>query len=235
MFRRLANRCQGRVIIRGDFDVVKTGRDLPQCRFHGELFHNRLSAAVLAVSLSACGSSTNAKDTATNNQITTTGIDFTTGETKDNATVVKYSTVFASTGIQADGAEALGKLITRTSNGNMRIRCMEDKVLADSVSAMGAIATPMAYSDVYTGIQQGTIDGLDHTASSLASSRFQEICKYYSLTEHFTIPDPVFVSTRWFNRLSKDKQDAIVEAGKNLRKSGTTAFGRELRSRNCRN
>lgn len=280
-----------------------------------------LCVTALLASLSACGSKTSVKSEASKKQIATAGIDFTTSETKENATVVKYSTVFASTGIQADGAQALGKLIAESSDGNMKmefypssqlgdkiatfeglqagtiemtecaatdlsafdsmwsvfslpylwdsdtqavktvmdpevrkileknmeqngfkiiawtdmgsrsfmndkrviktaadlkglkIRCMEDKVLADSVTAMGAIATPMAFSEVYTGIQQGTIDGLDHTASSLASSRFQEICKYYSLTEHFTIPDPVFVSTRWFNRLSKDKQEAIVKAG----------------------
>ena len=42
----------------------------------------------------------------------------------------------------------------------------------------------------------------------------QEICKYFSLTEHFTIPDPVFVSKVWFDGLSKKDQDALLEAGR---------------------
>ncbi len=95
----------------------------------------------------------------------------------------------------------------------LKIRCMEDKVLADATNAMGAIGTPMAASDVYTGLQQGTLDGLDHTPSVIVSNGWEEICKYYSLTEHFTIPDPVFVSLSWFNTLSEEDQNALVSAG----------------------
>ncbi len=95
----------------------------------------------------------------------------------------------------------------------LKLRCMEDAVLADSVSAMGAIATPMASSEIYTAIQQGTIDGLDHTPSVIAANGWQELCKNFSLTEHFTIPDPVFVSKVWFDNLSEENQAAILEAG----------------------
>lgn len=95
----------------------------------------------------------------------------------------------------------------------LKLRCMEDKLLADSVNAMGAIGTPMSSSEVYTAIQQGTIDGLDHTPSVIAANGWQELCKYFSLTEHFTIPDPVFVSKTWYDSLSEEDQKAIDEAG----------------------
>lgn len=95
----------------------------------------------------------------------------------------------------------------------LKLRCMEDAVLADSVNAMGAIATPMASSEIYTALQQGTIDGLDHTPSVVAANSWYELCKYYTLTEHFTIPDPVFVSKTWFDRLSPENQEALLEAG----------------------
>lgn len=95
----------------------------------------------------------------------------------------------------------------------LKLRCMEDAVLAKSVNAMGAIATPLAFSEVYTALQQGTIDGTDHTPSSVASNGWQELCKYYSLTEHFTIPDPVFVSKSWFDSLSAENQQAVLDAG----------------------
>ena len=95
----------------------------------------------------------------------------------------------------------------------LKLRCMEDAVLADSVNAMGAIATPMASSEIYTALQQGTIDGLDHTPSVVAANSWYELCKYYTLTEHFTIPDPVFVSKAWFDRLSPENQEALLEAG----------------------
>lgn len=96
----------------------------------------------------------------------------------------------------------------------LKLRCMEDPILAESINAMGAIGTPMPASEVYTALQQGTIDGTDHTPSSVAANSWYEICKYYSLTEHFTIPDPVFVSKVWFDRLSPENQAALLEAGR---------------------
>lgn len=95
----------------------------------------------------------------------------------------------------------------------LKMRCMEDAVLADAVSAMGAIATPLPFSEVYTGMQQGTIDGADYQIPNVLASAWQEICKYMSLTEHFTIPDLVFVSKGWFDRLSPEDQKAILDAG----------------------
>lgn len=96
----------------------------------------------------------------------------------------------------------------------LKIRCMEDPILAEAINALGAIGTPMPASEVYTALQQGTIDGTDHTPANVAANSWYEICKYYSLTEHFTIPDPVFVSKAWFDRLSPENQAALIEAGK---------------------
>lgn len=95
----------------------------------------------------------------------------------------------------------------------LKIRCMEDVVLADSISAMGAIATPLPFSEVYTGMQQGTLDGADYQIPNVLAAAWQEICPYMSLSEHFTIPDVVFVSKTWFDNLSKADQDAIISAG----------------------
>lgn len=96
----------------------------------------------------------------------------------------------------------------------LKIRCMEDAVLADATTAMGAIATPLAFSEVYTGMQQGTLDGADYQIPNVYASAWQEICPYMSLTEHFTIPDVVFVSKTWFDRLPAEDQQALLDAGK---------------------
>ena len=95
----------------------------------------------------------------------------------------------------------------------LKIRCMEDAVLAAATTAMGAIATPLAFSEVYTGMQQGTLDGADYQIPNVYASAWQEICPYMSLTEHFTIPDVVFVSKAWFDRLSAEDQQALLDAG----------------------
>ncbi len=95
----------------------------------------------------------------------------------------------------------------------LKVRVMEDPVLAASMNAMGGIASPMAMSEVFTAMQQGTIDGVDHTPASLYDFSFHEVAKYLTLTEHFTIPGVVFVSKVWYDGLSAENQQAILSAG----------------------
>lgn len=106
----------------------------------------------------------------------------------------------------------------------IKLRTMEDKLLSSSTNAMGAMSTPLAASEIYTGLQQKTIDGLDHTPAVIIANRWQEITKYFSVTEHFTIPDPVLVSKSWFDKLSAENQEAIMKAGKEF----TDAWNNEI-------
>lgn len=95
----------------------------------------------------------------------------------------------------------------------LRVRVMEDAVLAGTINAMGASATPMPWSEVYTALQQGTIEGLENSAPVILANGMEEVAKYYSLTEQFIIPDPVFVSKPWFDKLSAEDQEAVKKAG----------------------
>lgn len=95
----------------------------------------------------------------------------------------------------------------------LTIRCMEDPVLAGTINAMGASGVPMAWSEVYTAVQQGTIDGLENNTPVILANGLQEVAKYLSLTEQFTIPDPVVVSKAWFDGLSEENQAAVLAAG----------------------
>lgn len=95
----------------------------------------------------------------------------------------------------------------------LRIRCMEDPILAGSINAMGASATPLAWSECYTALQQGTIDGIENNMPTILDNGMTEVAKYFSLTEHFIIPDPIFVSKVWFDGLSTEDQEAVLKAG----------------------
>lgn len=106
----------------------------------------------------------------------------------------------------------------------LKVRCMEDPVLAGAINAMGASATPLAWSDCYTALQQGTIDGVENSPAVILSSGMTEVAKYYSLTEQFIIPDPVFVSKVWFDGLAEEDQTALLEAGKQF----TEAWNNEM-------
>lgn len=97
-------------------------------------------------------------------------------------------------------------------NGLM-IRCMQDSVLAGTINAMGGSATPMAWGEVYTALQQGTVDGLENSSPVILANGMQEVAKYLSLTEQFIIPDPVVISKSWFDGLSEENQKAVISAG----------------------
>ena len=95
----------------------------------------------------------------------------------------------------------------------MRIRVIEDPTLVDSITAMGGSAVAMAWSECYSGLEQGTIDGLENNAPVIVANAMYEVGKYYSLTEQFIMPDPVLMSLNVFNSLSAEDQEAIIKAG----------------------
>ena len=49
---------------------------------------------------------------------------------------------------------------------------------------MGAAATPLAFGEIYTALQAGVLDGLEHDPPTILASKFYETAKFYSLTEH---------------------------------------------------
>ena len=80
--------------------------------------------------------------------------------------------------------------------------------------AAGAKPTPMAFSEVFTSLQQGTIAGQENPLALIKSASFYEVQDYVNQTEHVTGWIYVIMSERTFQRLPKEYQDAILEAGK---------------------
>jgi hypothetical protein len=65
-----------------------------------------------------------------------------------------------------------------------KIRSLPSPVVTETVRLMGAAATPMAFGEVYTGLQAGVIDGLEHDAPTIISAKFYETAKFFTLTRH---------------------------------------------------
>ncbi len=96
----------------------------------------------------------------------------------------------------------------------MTIRVIQDPVLVDSIEAMGGAPVTMAWSECYSGLEQGTINGLENSAPVIVANSMENVGKFYSLTEQFIMPDPILVSATWFNMLSAEEQEGIIAAGK---------------------
>ena len=88
---------------------------------------------------------------------------------------------------------------------------MENKVHLAAFRAFGANPTPMAWSEVYTALQQKTIDGQENPVAIIYHQKIYEVQKYLALTGHFYSPTPLLMSLKVFNALPKDMQKIMLD------------------------
>lgn len=107
----------------------------------------------------------------------------------------------------------MSKKIARPSDlTGLKIRTMESRTAIETVNALGGSATPIAWGELYTALQQGIVDGAENNPPSFYLSKHYEVCKYYSLDEHTAIPDVIIVSTRFWSKLSAQERKIIHQA-----------------------
>lgn len=94
----------------------------------------------------------------------------------------------------------------------LKIRVQESPMAFALIRAFGASATPISFGELYTALQQGVVDGAENNPPSFHLARHYEVCKYYSLDEHTSVPDVVVVSTHFWNSLSAQEQKWLQEA-----------------------
>jgi C4-dicarboxylate-binding protein DctP len=88
----------------------------------------------------------------------------------------------------------------------------------------GAVPRPMEFGEVYTALQQGTLDGMENPPDVIYKSKLHEVAKYYTITEHFAFASVVIVSKRWLDGLPKDLKDAVLKAGTDAIKFADAAY-----------
>lgn len=94
----------------------------------------------------------------------------------------------------------------------MKIRVMNSRTSMDMISAMGGAPTPIAWGELYTALQQGTVDGAENNPPSFFSNRHYEVCKYFSLDGHTRIPDILLISTAIWSDLNPQVQQWVQRA-----------------------
>ena len=90
----------------------------------------------------------------------------------------------------------------RTPNGAWRVKMFKE---------YGANPTPMAFSDVFTALQTGVIDGQENPYAQIASAKFQEVQKYLSVTGHVYTPAYILASKKHFDGLPAELQATLKE------------------------
>src|SRR6201994_4808906 len=94
----------------------------------------------------------------------------------------------------------------------LKIRTLPNPVITECLRLMGAAATPMAFGEIYTALQAGVLDGLEHDPPTIVASKFFETAKFYSLTQHYFSPLAIYFSDTTFKRMDGKLRDAFVGA-----------------------
>ena len=98
----------------------------------------------------------------------------------------------------------------------LKMRVMESEVMIATMNAFGATGVPMAFSELYTALQQGTVDGEDNPLDTIQDAHFSEVQDYLTLSQHFYYPRQYVMNLNFYNSLPEDVQkiidDAAIEA-----------------------
>lgn len=98
----------------------------------------------------------------------------------------------------------------------LKIRVIQSPIYIDLFNALGANAVPMPFTELYTALETGAIDGQENPAPSILTAKLNEVQKYLTLTRHTYNPQIVLISGKFWSKLNEDErkllQDAALEA-----------------------
>ena len=96
----------------------------------------------------------------------------------------------------------------------LKLRTMENQVHMAAFRALGSLPTPMAFPEVFTALQQGTVDGQENPIPVITSSKFGQVQKHLTLTGHVYSPALFITSPALFDKLPEAEKQAFRDAAR---------------------
>jgi tripartite ATP-independent transporter DctP family solute receptor len=96
----------------------------------------------------------------------------------------------------------------------LKMRTMENPVHIQAYKGFGIIPTPMAFSEVFTALQQGTVDGQENPLSVISANKFEQVQKFMTLTGHVYSPGIFLMNKALFDKLSDADKAIFLESAK---------------------
>ena len=96
----------------------------------------------------------------------------------------------------------------------LKVRTMQNPVHIQAFQSIGVQPTPMAFSELFTSLQQGVVDGQENPIPVILSSKFSQVQKHLSLTGHVYSPSLLLMSPKLWNSLSDADKTNFREAAK---------------------
>ena len=103
---------------------------------------------------------------------------------------------------------------TPADAAGLKMRTMENKVHMEGYKAFGILPTPMAFTELFTALQQGTVDGQENPIPVILSAKFSQVQKFLSLTGHVYSPASIIMNPGVYNKLSAADKTVFLEAAK---------------------
>jgi len=114
----------------------------------------------------------------------------------------------------------------------VKLRVMQSSVFIDTFKALGANPVPMAFSEVYSGLEVGAVDGQENPINNIDNMKFYEVQKYMSFTRHSYSPTLILLSKKTWDSMSQEEQKTMKECavqGRDLqRKINIEAEGKSI-------
>src|SRR5712672_606287 len=116
----------------------------------------------------------------------------------------------------------------------LKIRTLTNPVITECLRLMGAAATPLAFGEIYTALQAGVLDGLEHDPPTILATKFYETSKHYALTQHNFSPLSIYFSEATFNRMDPKLREGFLDAAKKAA-ADTRTHGLEMEKEALKN
>lgn len=97
---------------------------------------------------------------------------------------------------------------------DMKIRVQESKIWMEFIKRLGAIPTPIPFSELYSALQQKVVDGEENPIATIYSMKYYEVQKYVTLDHHTYEAAAVLANPKWFDSLSEAHRKIILDAAK---------------------
>jgi tripartite ATP-independent transporter DctP family solute receptor len=96
--------------------------------------------------------------------------------------------------------------------GGIKLRVMQNAVFLDTFKTLGANAVPLPFSELFPALETGAVDGQENPFSTILSSKFFEVQKYLSVTNHVYSPWIVLASKKFWDGLSAEERNILMQA-----------------------
>ncbi len=111
----------------------------------------------------------------------------------------------------------------------LKMRTMENPIHIQAYKQFGILPTPMAFTEVFTALQQGTVDGQENPLSVISAGKLGQVQKHVSLTGHVYSPALILMSKAKWDKLSATDKEAFTAAAKEAVKSNRARIDEDER------